>query len=255
MICAIVLAAVTALASPAPTASQPVYKPLREVVYKVVANLQINDTSESYGGFNPNPSGVVPNYNAAPPASTASTGNTGIVTVDVMAVAPDGTLGIEITEQWNGIARPTIYDGAVAPDGTVEFQQATINDVTRDLLCYFGTHFAPSDGLDTTTRWQTNQPFMNGTVTTDYSVAAVNGNIVTIQKKASIKGFAVSTEGTIQYEATTLVPISGRITRRMSSSYGDPATESLSGSQTQRDRTLTLRFDLVSDSRAAQASP
>ena len=253
MLAAIVLAAVTAAATSTPAASggQPVYKPLREVVYKVVANLQINDTSESYGGYNPDPSGVIGAYNAAPPGSSGSTGNTGTVTVDIMAVAPDGTLGIQVIEQWNGIARPSTFDGTVAPDGTVQFPQSTIHDVTRELLSYFGTRFAPSDGLDTSTRWQTNQPYMNGNVTTDYSVSAVNGSIVTIQKKQTIKNYDVYTEGTIQYEATTLVPVSGRLTKQMSSSTSGNATENLSASQTSRDRMLTLRFDLVSDTHAS----
>ncbi len=254
MFAAIVLAAVTAMATPTPAPqSQPVYKPLREVVYKVVANLQISDTSESYGGFNPDPSGVIGSYNAAAPGTSGSAGNNGTVTVDIMAVAPDGTLGIQVTEQWNGVARPSSFDGTVAPDGTVQFPQSTINDVTRELLSYFGTRFAPSDGLDTTSRWQTNQPFMNGNVTTDYAVTAVNGSIVTIQKKQTIKNYEVYTEGTIQYQATTLVPVSGRVTKRMSSSVAAGATENQPAAQTSRDRALMLRFDLVSDTHAAPA--
>lgn len=263
MIAAIILAAVTlAAASPAPAAqNQQVYKPLREVVYKVVANLQINDSSESYGGFNQgtlasgvDSSGTMGNYSASAPGSNGATGGTGTVTVDIMAVAADGTLGIRVTEQWTGVARPSSFDGAVSPDGTVEFQQSTIQDVTRELLSYFGTHFVPTDGLDTTTRWQTNQPYMNGNVTTDYSVSAVNGSIVTIQKKQAIKGFDVSTTGTIQYQAATLVPISGRVTRRMSSTLGNGGSEFQASSTTSRDRTLTLHFDLVSDSHAAAAA-
>jgi hypothetical protein len=257
MIAAIILAAVTATASPssASTASpqnQPVYKPLREVVYNVVANLQINQTTESFPGYNPQDQ-ELPNSEAGPPASTASTGNYGVDTVDVMAVAPDGTLGIHVTEAWTGM-RPVSFDGAVTPDGTVEFPNSTINDVTRELLSYFGTKFAPSDGLDTNTRWQVNQPFANGNVLTDYSIMAVNGAIVTIQKKQTIAKFNVYTEGTIQYEAATLVPISGRIMRRMSSSFEDPGTEFARGDTTSRDRTLTLRFDRVSDTHRDSAN-
>jgi hypothetical protein len=255
MIAAIVLAAVTATASPssASSQSQPAYKPLREVVYNVVSNLQINQTVESFPGYNPQDSGL-PNSVAGPPASTASTGNYGVDTIDVMAVAPDGTLGIHVTEDWNGM-RPVSFDGAVAPNGTVEFPNFTINDVTRELLSYFGTKFAPSDGLDTNTRWQVNQPFTNANVLSDYSVTAVNGGIVTIVEKQTIQKFNVYTEATIQYEAATLVPISGRITKRLTNSnYEDPGTEFSRGDTTSRDRTLTLRFDRVSDTRQAPAS-
>ncbi|HXW51821.1 MAG TPA: hypothetical protein VEJ41_07515 [Candidatus Acidoferrales bacterium] len=250
MIAAIVLAAVTAAASPAPAPAN-TYKPLREVVYNVVANLQINQTSESYGGYNSSDTPGISDTNAAAPSSTQSTGRTGVVTVDVMAVASDGTLGVQVTETWQGLARPLVYDGAVAPDGTVEFPNSTINDATRELLSYFGTKFAPSDGLAQDTTWHTIQPFMNGNVETDYTVTAVNGGVVTISKKQTIKDYDIFTSGTIQYEATTLVPISGRITKRMSSSLNDTGTEFDASSSTSRDRTLTLRFDRVSDTHPA----
>jgi hypothetical protein len=252
MIAAIVLAAVTASASPAPAQGQTAYKPLREVVYNVVDNLQINQTSESFGGYNPSDTSGVADTNGAAPSSTQSTGRTGVVTVDIMAVAPDGTLGVEVKEQWQGIARPSVFDGEVAPDGTVEFPQSTINDATRELLSYFGTKFAPSDGITQDTAWHTTQPFMNGTVDTDYTVTGVTNGIATIQKKQTIKSYNVWTNGTILYEASTLVPVSGKITKKMSSSFEDTGSEfGGSGGSTARDRTLTFSFDRVSDTHPA----
>jgi hypothetical protein len=248
MFASIVLAVsllVAATTSAAPQTQQQ-YKPLREVVYNVVDNLQINQTSESYGGYNPSDTIGVPDTVGAAPSSTQSTGRNGVVTVDIMAVASDGTLGIHVTEQWVNL-RPLSFDGAVAPDGTVQFPQSTINDVTRELLSYFGTKFAPEAGLDNSTVWHTIQPFMNGEVDTDYSVTSVTNGIATIQKKQTIKKYNVYTEGTIQYEAATLVPVSGRIVRRMSSAFEAPGTEFGGSSDTARDRTLNLRFDLVSD--------
>lgn len=252
MIFAIILA--TVVASTSSAASQPQYKALRTVVYNVVANLQINQTSESYGGYNTQDTAGIPDTNAAAPSSTQSTGRTGVVTINIMAVAPDGTLGIEVNEQWQGLARPFVFDGEVAPDGTVQFPQSTINDGTRELLSYFGTKFAPSDGLTTDTRWHTTQPFSNGNVDTDYSVTAVSNGIATIQKKQTIKNFDVWTNGTIQYEASTLVPISGKITKKMSSAFEDTGSEFGGSSSTARDRTLTLSFSRVSDTHPAPTS-
>lgn len=256
MIAAIVLAAVTAASSPspaAPSASQPAYKPLREVVYKVVANLQINQTTESYPGYNPQDPGL-PNSIAGPPDSTASTGEYGTVTVDVMGVLPDGTLGVHVTELWvNTTGKPISFDGAVSPVGVVEFPNQTINDATRELLTYFATKFAPAGGLGPGTHWEVDQPFTNGNVATDYSVSKVDGNIVTIQKKQDIKKFNLYTEGTIAYDATSLVPVSGLVTRRMTNSgFEGSQTEFSGGTTTSRDRTLTLKFNRVSDTHQAQ---
>jgi hypothetical protein len=247
MITAIILAVVTATAtaSPAPAATAPNAQPaapLREVVYKVVTSLRTSDSSEAYGG-----------YNAPAPGSSGTTGTTGTVTVDIMAVGADGSLGVRVTELWNNltVARPISFDGAVAPDGSVEFDPSTIHDVTRELLSYFGTRFAPADGLAANTAWRLQQPYANGMVTTDYSVTAVNGSVVTIQKKQTIKGYDVSSEGTIQYEATTLAPISGHIVSTMRTSFTNPGSEFGSESDTARERTLTLRFDRVSDTHSS----
>lgn len=251
MIAAIVLAAVTATATPAPAQGQTQYTSLRTVVYNVVANLQINQTSESYGGYNTSGTTGIPDTNAAGPTSTQATGRTGVVTVDIMAVAQDGTLGVQVTEAWQNIARPMVFDGEVAPDGTVEFPQSTINDATRELLSFFGTKFAPSDGITQDTKWHTTQPFMNGNVDTDYTVTAVSNGIATIEKKQTIKNYDVYTDGTILYQASTLVPISGHITKKMSSSLEDTGSEFGAGGSTARDRTLTLHFERVSDTHPA----
>jgi hypothetical protein len=256
MFAAIVLAAVTAASSPAPAAqSQAAYKPLREVVYNVVTNLQINQTTEQFPGYNPQDPGL-PNSVAGPPASTAETGLYGTVTVDVMAVAPDGTLGIHVTELWtNGTGKPVSFDGVVTPDGVVEFPNQTINDVTRELLIYFGTKFAPTDGLSQGTAWQVDQHFSNGDVLTDYSVTKVDGDLVTIHKTQDLKKFNLYTDGTITYDPGGLVPISGLVTRRMTGSTFENAPTEFEGGTTQsRDRTLTLKFNRVSDTRQAKPS-
>lgn len=250
MLTAILLAAATATATPssAPAQNQQVYRPLREVVYKVATDLRIEDITESYSdpvANNPFQNG---GFSSAPSALTRLAGGTGTVTVDVMAVAADGALGVRVTEQWHGAPRPSTFDGVVTSDGIVEFPESTINDVTRELLSYFGADFVPVTALSLGTAWKTTIPFAKGEVTTDYSVSGIKGNIVTIQKKQKVKGFNASSDGEIQYDPTTLVAVSGRIVKTIQSSFTGAASASEGGSDTNRVRVLNLQFDRVSDS-------
>jgi hypothetical protein len=225
----LVLALATPTPGPASVQSQALTAPLREVMYNVSTSLRIDDITDSFGG----------GEGAVPPASGDSSGDRETVTVDVMAKLDDGTLAIKVTELWRrGGARPSVLTGAVAPNGTVRFGASTINDVTRELLPYFGTGFTPDGTLALSKHWSLDQTFTNASVSTQYTVVAVNATTATIHKVQSIKSQAnASVDGTIQYDLASLEPISGRVVKRMTVMFVDGQTAA----------TLDLRFDRVSD--------
>jgi hypothetical protein len=227
--------ATTSTAAPAATDSEPT-TPVRECVYKVSSLLRVDIVEESYGG----------GANAALPGSNASSEDDGTVTVDVMGKFQDGGLAIRLTERWRDDPVPHVFKGAVASDGTVAFPPTTINAVSRELLPYFATAFASSGPLVAGTHWTVQQTDGQLVATTDYSVTSATGGTLTIAKKQSndaIEGVSIS--GSVVYDSTLLVPISGQLRKRTNEME----------SNGQATGTLDLRFDLVSDSFRKPASP
>jgi hypothetical protein len=238
---ALAVATTTGTANNSAPASPP---PLREVVYNVNTALQINQTIQS--------------FEQTAPATTAQTSQAGTVTIDVLAAGPDGTLAVRATENWQGTPRPVSFEGIVSPDGIVIFPPQTINDVTREILSYFGTKFVPDATITQGTRWHTVQNFANAQVETDYSVTNLKNDLVLIHEDQSVEHFNVSAHGDVHYDAATLAPVSGLITKRMQTSYEDTGSgftmqadqlDTTSGGMAERTRILTLRFSLVSDTK------
>jgi hypothetical protein len=237
MIAEVIVAALVA-ASPTPAASpveQPA-TPIREVVYKVSTSERIDDITESYGG----------GPNAVPPSSTRVDEDHGTVTVDVMAKFEDGVLGVKISEQWKSGPPVRHFTGAVAPDGTVDFASTTINAVTIELLPYFATRFVPGGVLSEGAHWSVNKVDGNVSVVDDYTVTAVGNDSVTTHKDLSIKALGSETaDGTIIYDPSSLLAISGQVRVRRTDMFADGQTM----------RTIDLRFDRVSDTFQAAAGP
>jgi hypothetical protein len=216
--------------SPAPTAGQAdgLTKPVREVVYKVSTLLRVDDITESYGG----------GPNAVPPSNTSAGENHGTVTVDVMGKFADGVLAIKVSELWHTNPLPQSFNGAVAPDGTVEFAASTINAVTVELLPYLAIKFLPEGTIDTGTHWPVNVIQGKTSILTEYTVTGTAPATITIHKHQKISAIGMETvDGSVVYDPALLVAVSGQVRQRL--------TEMYSNGQTQG--TLDVTFERVSD--------
>lgn len=221
------LPAPSPLSSPAP--SQPSAAPVRVCVFKVSAQLRIDQIAESYGG----------GANALLPGATGSNHADGIITVNVLGKYMDGGLAIEVLEAWHNDPATLRFDGGVAADGTVAFPAGTINAVTRELLPYFATAFASAGALTAGAHWTVKQTDGQLVTTTMYSVTTADGDMVTIAKNQSVNAVeGVSVTGNVVYNSSLLLPISGQLRKRSTSMEADGQTTN----------TLDLRFDLISDS-------
>jgi hypothetical protein len=200
---------------------------LRQVVYNVTVGETATGSSVQYEGRS---SGGI----------TAT--DRGVVTVDVMAVANDA-LGIQVTELMNKRGSPYTFKGAVAPDGTVLFEAASIEDVTRELLQYFAPQFLPVDKTTVGQAWTINYDRNGVQIQTQYTITKIDGDLMTLheQQKAkfSTSSESATTDGTIVIKPSVLAPISGDVHKRL---------ESFSGG-TESNRELTLHFQRTSDSR------
>ena len=191
--------------------------------------LRLDDITESYGG----------GEGAFAPARRADVENHGTVTVDVLAKTEDGTLLAGVSELWHDNPLPLKFEGAVASDGTVLFAPNTINAVTMELLSYFATRFVPDANVQKGSHWTVDNSGGKISMTTNYAVTAVGTDSITIQKDQTIKALGSETiGGSVVYQLSRFVPISGKIRERLTEMYADGQTQG----------TLDLRFDLVSDS-------
>src|SRR5215472_3919464 len=230
---AFALDAASASPSPsAPAAATASTRPLREVVYSVDADVRLDQIAESYGG----------GADATDPGSTGYLNAQGTVTVDVTGRQQDGELQLTVTENWKEQAKPVSFGAFVRPDGYIGIESLTpsaIDDAPDELLPFFGTAFAPLGTLSTTTRWTQNANENQLTISTEYDITSVSGDTVTVHKIQTIKGGdSASVDGSVVYQPSMLMPISGDITKKTTHMFAD-------GSQS---ATLTIHFSLVSDS-------
>jgi hypothetical protein len=225
MFAAIVLASAvaTATAAPAPSGA-----PAREVVYKVSTLLRLDDITETFGG----------GIDASPPASQDSVEDHGTVVVDIMGKLANGDLAIRMSGQWSQHLRAVPVNALVEPNGTVDMDPSSLDDVALELLPYFAPQFAPAGALDTSTHWSVDLAGDKTSIETQYAITAVSGTTVTIHKTQTVKALGSETvDGSIVYDATLLAPISGQVRKRLTQTYTNGET---TGS-------LNIRFDLVSD--------
>jgi len=215
---ALAMAATTpdASASAAPAANAP----LREVVYKVSYTDRQTKNIEAYGGYDPSGGNMGAANGGAPVSQGAGLSDEGTVTVDVMATA-NNALGMRVTELWRQHPRPQLFNGAVAPDGSLNFGSQPISEVSSYLLPFFGPLIANGQTLDVGVKWTVNADTPAVSATTTYEVKAVDDKGVTIQENRTVKvkgtaGMDASISGTIVYLAPKLVPISGKIERHSS---------------------------------------
>jgi hypothetical protein len=222
----VILAATTASPQPAPAqAAQP--GPLREVAYKVSVGMKSYSGGEHFEGFS---------------SSSRSSTDTGTVTVDINAVQND-VLGVSVTELLNQTGHPATFSGSVMPDGAVNFPPQTIQEVTRQLLHFFGAQLIPPDKLVQGATWQTSVNREGVDVETTYKVTKIDGPLLTLSERQTLKiasqNVTIATEGTVTMKPELLVPVNGDLRTTVSrvTAEGDTKTET------------SMRFDRVSDSR------
>lgn len=220
-------------ATPAPVATQ---RPLREVVYDVTTNWRVDDITESYAG----------GADATEPGSTEYRNGQGTVTVDVFGRTADGSLIVMVTEAWKEPTKQLPFEGTIEPTGILNFDStgpAALDDIAGELLPYFGTQFAPPETLDTTTRWSIQGSSGKISAATEYQITAVSGDTVTVHKDQTIKAIGtITVDGSVVYEPSLLVPISGTVRKRSTQMYSDGQTT----------RTLVITFTRVSDTFASK---
>ena len=222
------LAAVAVAASPtsAPVAAG---APLREVIYKVSYTRRESLTLATYGGRDSGGDNASPANGAAPSSQNADVSDEGTVTVDVMAIANDA-LGVKVTELWRQHPRPQVFMGAITPDGSINFGNQPISEVSTSLLPFFAPQItARQESLDVGTAWTVKVDVPVALVTTSYAVTALGDNDrITLQVDETIKvkgtaGMDSSVSGSVVYLAPKLVPISGKLVRH---SYRNSASDS-----------------------------
>jgi hypothetical protein len=138
----------------------------------------------------------------------------GDVTVDVMVNAESG-LGVRVTELTRSRGYPARFLGNVTANGSVNFADDSISDPTRELLPYFGVRFAAQHELDAGETWKT--------AVGDVTVRSTDRHLVTLEITEHFKvANAVSevlSHGSVVYEPSMLVPISGDIVRTRTELY------------------------------------
>ena len=144
------------------------------------------------------------------------------MTVAVLSVSGDALL-VSVTETMNSTGRPATYEGTVLPDGSVNFGPDTIQDVTRQLLEYFGTDVEPKDKTGAGSSWDAGANRGGVDLTAHYAVTKVEGDLATLSVRETVKFAAqnatMTLEGTVVMKPALLVPVSGdlrRTIRRMS---------------------------------------
>ncbi len=202
-------------------------KPLREVVYKVSFTRRLEVSNETYGGNIQNNEQV---STQAPPFAQANgdASDNGTVTVDVMQVAGD-TLGMRVTESWTGSTPSETYLGNVSADGSVNFANDQMNEVTRAILEYFGTNVMAGQPANIGVAWTRSGVGQSADVTTVYSVGAINGALASIHEQSTLKSKSVALLDTVattdvQYKPADLVPVSGKIVMHASRSSASSVT-------------------------------
>lgn len=229
---AALIGAVSLLASnaaPAQAAAAPANQPMRQVAFKVTEGTRTYSGAEHYQGFS---------------SQSTATADKGTVTVAIVSVQNDA-LGMNVTELMNSTGHESMYAGTVFPDGGVSFAPQTIQEVTREILQYFGPQFIPLDvqSLDVGKGWNSNYSRNGLNVTGEYKVVKIDGPLLTLAEKLTVKvpaqNVTMTTDGTVTLKPSLLVPISGDVHRTIRSLGANGATNT----------DLSLHFERISDTR------
>jgi hypothetical protein len=137
-------------------------------------------------------------------------GGTGTLTVNVDSATRDGGLVVDVTEHMDRVdhnfqtVRCAVYgaSGRVICDQNLE-KDGDVPAETTMLLTYLGRKFLDPSRLDANDHWQVKQVDETDTVTADYTVTKMDGDVVTISVDQEERDgpFRSSMTGTLQYDA------------------------------------------------------
>jgi hypothetical protein len=180
--------------------------PIRSVVYKV----SIQQRNEAH----------IERYNSIDRGIATFTDD-GTVDVDIM-VKTETILGVRVTEEMRSRGYPASFTGNVGPDDGVHFPDGSINEVSYNLLRFFGVRFAADQSLAVGSVWTTPTGIQ-------YTVKSADGRRVTLDVLQHVKVAntvsSVVVYGTVVYDPGLLVPISGDLTQHRIELHPEGAVE------------------------------
>jgi hypothetical protein len=221
--------AVAALLAASPVAQA---RPLREVVYRANYSRRSNTVRDRYRGATRDQYGE----------NIDMVSDSGLITVDVLAVADDG-ISVRVTEQFGSPPRPLTTMVIIFPDGTLRYGANDLNDTSVALLPFFGAKFVEADQvLDVGSSWTRELHGGPYAVDTKFTVEKIDGPIITLNEARTIRnrtvnGSDATVTGSVDYKPQLLCPVAGTLTERTSSV----------GLDYNADITVSLQFQRVSD--------
>jgi hypothetical protein len=215
------------LSGQTPAPSAPAAKPLRHLEYTFSAHEE-GMSGFSYNGIN---GGVETGSGVG--TDQVADGAEGTMSVDVISIAPDGALNVQISEKVQQEARPrqaftcAVYGNTsvLCPEGPAPSEAEYV------LMSFLGRQFVDGAPWDAQNHWQRKYQITGATVTEDFKLADVgDGKHVKINEVRKTElhavGFASQTEEvTITYDRSMEVPVAINAVAQSSSEGGtDHAT-------------------------------
>ncbi|MBV8170497.1 MAG: hypothetical protein JO219_01040 [Candidatus Eremiobacteraeota bacterium] len=133
----------------------------------------------------------------------------GSVEIDIMTVAQD-LLGVRVIETMRSRGYAAVFQGNVGPQDGVHFAAESINDASYVMLLFFGMRFASDQSLAVGSAWTSAAGIR-------YTVRSVQSPRVTLdvlQRSNVSSASTIIVHGTVVYDPSLLVPISGDVIRR-----------------------------------------
>ncbi len=208
---AVSLALSAAVCAPAAAQTPPAAKPLRTLVY----SLEYSDTTRSEefvsglaSGSGPSASGPI--MGRAETERTASHGDAGTLTANVVAATPDGGLVVDASFAGKDVSQPVVRV-AVFPDGRLGVPPGSpLLPAVAHILPLLARGIVAGRTIDVGSTWAMDvPPPIKGTET--FKVTAINGNVATFaialhETVPGPRGFDESGDATAVYDTTKLRP-------------------------------------------------
>lgn len=206
-------------------------KVLRHLVYDFSITITDNSSQENYSGTT---------------EQTASTGDRGTITADVVAVQQDSGLVVRISEQGRGTRSAEPAMCVVYGNGQLICDQSKkINEEEYTLLRLLGRNFINHAVIDAHNNWTYSTTGPDVDETNTYHIDRDDNGIlaITLSRNLHVKGaqgYTASTDGHVKYDEAMSVP------RNVSE---DTVTR-YEGAQSYRRNEQQISLDLTSDSMA-----
>ncbi|MFN2449380.1 MAG: hypothetical protein ABR508_06270 [Candidatus Baltobacteraceae bacterium] len=180
-------------------------KPIRSMLFAFHASGQTEGISH-YGGIETGLPGVSTNYSLG--------GYDGTIAVDVLALGPEKSLVLRITQSVPLAHSLDVPAGecAVYPDGQVKFDPGAVKFSTPELTLtrFLGRTFVNADAMDDKNHWAVDLATGRVNVRSDFTVTSNNNGVVSIDEKRVLKdgNDESDTTGRISYDIKRMVPLS-----------------------------------------------